>query len=127
MHVRSRKASDTKTGVLPDFFIGAQAQTERWTILTRNVARYTRIFQVCQRDVVCKVQGLVKLKAIHVLLRRGECKRRTSEPRGLVEQPIKEQLILNGNTTPNEQATVLKVKHFRPPVCANFRSMACLI
>lgn len=35
-----RQKRGTKTGVLPDFFIGAHAQTEGWPILTRDVARY---------------------------------------------------------------------------------------
>lgn len=39
-----RHKRGTKTGVLPDFFIGAQAQTEGWTILTRDVARYATYF-----------------------------------------------------------------------------------
>ena len=39
-----RKRSGTKTGVLPDFFIGAQAQTEGWTLLTRDAARYKTYF-----------------------------------------------------------------------------------
>ena len=34
----------TKTGVLPDFFIGAQAQVEGWTILTQDMACYTTYF-----------------------------------------------------------------------------------
>jgi predicted nucleic acid-binding protein len=33
-----------KTGVLPDFFIGAQAVTEGWTLLTRDAARYKTYF-----------------------------------------------------------------------------------
>ena len=37
---RYRKAKGVKTGVLPDFFIGAQAQVEGWRLLTRDVARY---------------------------------------------------------------------------------------
>jgi predicted nucleic acid-binding protein len=39
-----RKRKGVKLGVLPDFFIGAQAQAEGWTILTRDVARYTTYF-----------------------------------------------------------------------------------
>ena len=42
--LRYRQKRGTKTGVLPDFFIGAQAQTEGWTILTRDVARYRTYF-----------------------------------------------------------------------------------
>lgn len=33
-----------KTGVLPDFFIGAQAQSEGWALLTRDAARYATYF-----------------------------------------------------------------------------------
>jgi len=39
-----RQKRGTKTGVLPEFFIGAQAQTEGWAILTRDVARYATYF-----------------------------------------------------------------------------------
>ncbi len=39
-----RQKRGSKTGVLPDFFIGAHAQTESWTILTRDVARYATYF-----------------------------------------------------------------------------------
>jgi predicted nucleic acid-binding protein len=39
---RARKG--TRTGVLPDFFIGAQAQAEGWTLLTRDAARYKTYF-----------------------------------------------------------------------------------
>ena len=42
--LRFRRKHGTKTGVLPDFFIGAQAQTEGWTILTRDVALYVTHF-----------------------------------------------------------------------------------
>jgi len=42
--LRYRQKRGTKTGVLPDLFIGAQAQTEGWTILTRDVARYRAYF-----------------------------------------------------------------------------------
>ena len=42
--MRYRKARGTKTGVLPDFFIGAQAQSEGWTLLTRDATRYRRYF-----------------------------------------------------------------------------------
>ena len=43
---RTRKGG--KTGVLPDFFIGAQAQTEGWKILTRDGARYKTYFPKVQ-------------------------------------------------------------------------------
>ena len=42
--LRYRQKRGTKTGVLPDFFIGAQAQTEGWAILTRDVSRYNTYF-----------------------------------------------------------------------------------
>ena len=42
LHYRQRGGS--KTGVLPDFFIGAQAQAEGWTLLTRDGARYKTYF-----------------------------------------------------------------------------------
>ena len=39
-----RRRQGTKTGVPPDFFIGAQAQAEGWTLLTRDSARYRTYF-----------------------------------------------------------------------------------
>ncbi len=39
-----RQRKGVKTGVLPDFFIGAQAQSEGWTLLTRDAARYRTYF-----------------------------------------------------------------------------------
>ena len=39
-----RQKRGSKTGVLPDFFIGAHAQTEGWAILTRDVVRYATYF-----------------------------------------------------------------------------------
>ena len=39
-----RQRGGGKTGVLPDFFIGAQAVTEGWTLLTRDAARYKTYF-----------------------------------------------------------------------------------
>jgi len=39
---RHRKGA--KTGVLPDFFIGAHAQAENWTLLTRDATRYRSYF-----------------------------------------------------------------------------------
>ena len=38
------EAKGTRTGVLPDFFIGAQAQTEGWASLSRDATRYKRYF-----------------------------------------------------------------------------------
>lgn len=46
-----RKRSGTKSGVLADFFIGAQAQSEGWTILTRDRARYKTYFP--QVPLIC--------------------------------------------------------------------------
>lgn len=42
--LKYRKRKGTKTGVLADFFIGAQAQTEGWKILTRDSGRYASYF-----------------------------------------------------------------------------------
>ena len=39
-----RLQGGTKTGVLPDFFIGAQAQTSGCTLLTRDAGRYKTHF-----------------------------------------------------------------------------------
>lgn len=39
-----RRQRGTKTGVLPDFFIGAQAHAEGWTLLTRDATRYKTYF-----------------------------------------------------------------------------------
>ena len=39
-----RKRKGIKTGVLANFFIGAQAQAENWMILTRDAARYKSYF-----------------------------------------------------------------------------------
>jgi predicted nucleic acid-binding protein len=41
---RYRRAGGTRTGVLPDLFIGAHAQAERLPILTRDVRRYRTYF-----------------------------------------------------------------------------------
>lgn len=39
-----RQRQGSKTGVLPDFFIGAHAQAEGWTLLTRDASRYRSYF-----------------------------------------------------------------------------------
>jgi predicted nucleic acid-binding protein len=41
---RYRKAGGARTGVLPDFFIGAQAAVEGVPLLTRDQRRYTSYF-----------------------------------------------------------------------------------
>ena len=48
-----RQRKDAKTGVLPDFFIGAQAQAENWTLLTRDAARYKTYFP--EVKLICPV------------------------------------------------------------------------
>jgi len=42
--VQYRDAGGTRSGVLPDFFIGAHAAVERLPILTRDVRRYRTYF-----------------------------------------------------------------------------------
>jgi predicted nucleic acid-binding protein len=39
-----RRAGGTRTGVLPDFFIGAHAEVERLPLLTRDARRYRNYF-----------------------------------------------------------------------------------
>lgn len=39
-----RQRGGTKSGVLPDFFIGAHAQAEGWKLLTRDATRYKTYF-----------------------------------------------------------------------------------
>ena len=41
---RYRAAGGVRTGVLPDFFIGAHAKITRWPLLTRDVRHYRTYF-----------------------------------------------------------------------------------
>lgn len=42
--IRYRRSGGTRTGVLPDFFIGAQAAVAELPLLTRDVGRYQTYF-----------------------------------------------------------------------------------
>jgi predicted nucleic acid-binding protein len=39
-----RAAGGVRTGVLPDFFVGAHASAEGWSLLTRDAGRYRTYF-----------------------------------------------------------------------------------
>ena len=43
-YLRYRKSGGKRTAPLPDFFIGAQAQVENLTLLTRDASRYRTYF-----------------------------------------------------------------------------------
>ena len=43
-HKAYRQRGGTRNQVLPDFFIGAHAATNRWALLSRDRARYTTYF-----------------------------------------------------------------------------------
>jgi predicted nucleic acid-binding protein len=43
-----RRAGGSRTGVLPDFFIGSQAAVQKLSLLTRDVGRYRTYFPTVQ-------------------------------------------------------------------------------
>lgn len=42
--IQYRRRGGQKTGVLPDFYIGAQAAVCQWPLISRDKGRYTRYF-----------------------------------------------------------------------------------
>ena len=42
--LKYRRAGGVRTSPLPDFYIGAQAEIEMWTLITRDAARYRTYF-----------------------------------------------------------------------------------
>ncbi len=49
-----RKAGGTRSGVLPDFFIGAHAAVRGWPLLTRDLGRYRNYYPTV--DVISPVK-----------------------------------------------------------------------
>lgn len=47
-HLLYRRRGGTRLQVLPDFFIGAQAAVEGWSLLTRDGARFSTYFPTVQ-------------------------------------------------------------------------------
>lgn len=43
-YLQYRKQGGKKTGVLPDFYIGAQAAVHNWPLISRHKGRYTSYF-----------------------------------------------------------------------------------
>ena len=52
-----RRRGGTRTSPLPDFYIGAHAETEGHTLLTRDPARYRTYFPSV--PLICPAQGTV--------------------------------------------------------------------
>ena len=42
--LKYRRSGGAKTSPLPDFYIGAHAEIEKWTLVTRDAARYRTYF-----------------------------------------------------------------------------------
>ena len=47
-YIQYRKQGGKKTGVLPDFYIGAQAAVQKWPLVSRDKGRYTSYFPTVQ-------------------------------------------------------------------------------
>jgi hypothetical protein len=46
--VKYRRAGGSRNSPLPDFYIGAHAEVEQWTLVTRDAARYRTYFPKVQ-------------------------------------------------------------------------------